>query len=212
MSIGLIGKKVGMTQIYGKDGRSIAVTVVEVGGNQVVQVKTAEKDGYNAVQVGFDEKRESRCTKPEIGHCKKNNATTKYILREFHVEGEAPEAGTQLGADKFAVGDYVDVIGTTKGKGFTGVMKRYDFSGQPASHGHMMHRRTGSIGCRLTPGRVWKNQKMPGRHGHYRRTTQNLEVIQSRPEDGVLLISGAVPGPNGSYVIVRPAKKKQAKK
>lgn len=212
MSIGLIGKKVGMTQVYLKDGSAVAVTVIDVAGNQVVQVKNADKDGYTAVQVGYSDKKEARCSKPELQHFKKHNAAAKYVVREFRTEGEAPEAGSTLGADKFADGEYVDVIGTTKGKGFSGVVKRYNFKGQPASHGSMMHRRTGSIGCRLTPGRVWKNQKMPGRHGFDRRTTQNLKVVQSRAEDGVLLIAGAVPGPNGSYVIVRPAIKKQTKK
>jgi len=212
MSIGLIGKKLGMTQIYIKDGVSVAVTVIDVAGNQVVQVKSAEKDGYSAVQVGYSDKKEARLTKPALGHFKKNNASPKYVVREFRTEGETPEPGTSLGADKFAIGDFVDVIGTTKGRGFAGVIKRWNFSGQPASHGHMMHRRTGSIGCRLTPGRVWKNQKMPGHYGVERCTTQNLEVVQSRLEDGVLLIKGAVAGPNGGYVIVRPAKKRQAKK
>ena len=211
MSIGLIGKKLGMTQIYIKDGESVAVTVIDVAGNQVVQVKSAAKDGYNAVQVAYADKKESRMIKPELGHFKKHNSAPKYVIREFRTE-ETPEPGTALGADKFAIGDYVDVIGTTKGRGFAGVIKRWSFSGQPASHGHMMHRRTGSIGCRLTPGRVWKNQKMPGHYGVERCTTQNLEVVQSRLEDGVLLIKGAVAGPNGGYVIVRPAKKKQAKK
>jgi len=212
MSIGLIGKKLGMTQVYIKDGESVAVTVIDVTGNQVVQVKSAEKDGYSAVQVGYDDKKESRLTKPALGHFKKNSCSPKYMVREFRAEGDLPAAGTALGADKFSIGDYVDVIGTTKGRGFAGVIKRWNFAGQPASHGHMMHRRTGSIGCRLTPGRVWKNQKMPGHYGVERCTTQNLEVVQSRLEDGVLLIKGAVAGPNGGYVIVRPAKKKQAKK
>ncbi|MEZ0386264.1 MAG: 50S ribosomal protein L3 [Verrucomicrobium sp.] len=212
MSIGLIGKKVGMTQVYLKDGSAVAVTVIDVAGNQVVQVKNEEKDGYSAVQLGYADKKENRSIKPELAHFKKHNASLKYVLREFRTTGENPESGTILGADKFAEGEYVDVIGTTKGKGFSGVVKRYNFAGQPASHGSMMHRRTGSIGCRLTPGRVWKNQKMPGRHGFDRRTTQNLKVVQSRVEDGVLLIAGAVPGPNGSYVIVRPAIKKQSKK
>lgn len=207
MSIGLIGKKLGMTQIYTEDGNAIAVTVIEVAKNQVVQVKTVENDGYSAVQLGFADKKESRVTKPLLGHFKKAGASAKYVLREFRAaEGEeVPAAGTEFGAEKFAAGDLVDVIGTTKGRGFTGVMKRWNFGGQPASHGHMMHRRTGSIGCRLTPGRVWKNQKMPGHYGVERCTTQNLKIIQSRPEDGVILVKGAVAGHNGAYVIVRPA-------
>ena len=213
MSIALRGKKLGMTQVYINDGEAVAVTVVDVRDNQVVQAKKLDTDGYFGLQIGYGDKKESRVTKPLLGHFKKNNASAKYVVRESRVtEDELLEPGTVLGPEKFEAGSYVDVIGVTKGKGFTGVMKRYNFSGQPASHGHMMHRRTGSIGCRLTPGLVWKNQKMPGRHGFDRRTTQNLKVIQSRPEDGVLLIAGAIPGPKGSYVMVRPAKKKQAAK
>lgn len=210
MSIGLIGKKLGMTQVYTPEGSAIAVTVIEVAKNQVVQVKTVENDGYSAVQLGFNEKKESRVTRPLLGHYKKAGVSPKYVLREFRLsEGEeAPASGTELGAERFAEGDFVDVIGTTKGRGFTGAMKRWNFGGQPASHGHMMHRRTGSIGCRLTPGRVWKNQKMPGHYGVERATNQNLKVIQSRPEDGVILVKGAVAGHNGAYVIVRPAVKK----
>lgn len=210
MSIALIGKKLGMTQVYINDGEAVAVTVVDVKDNQIVQVKKTATDGYNAVQVGYDDKKEARLNKPALAHFKKHGAKPKYIVRESRVEeSELLESGTVLNADLFAAGTWVDVIGTTKGKGFSGVMKRYNFRGQPASHGSMMHRRTGSIGCRLTPGLVWKNQKMPGRHGFDRRTVQNLKIVQSRPEDGVLLISGAIPGPNGSYVMVRPAKKKQ---
>ena len=212
MSIGLIGKKLGMTQVYVNDA-AIAVTVIDVKDNQVVQVKTTDKDGYSAVQIGYDEKKESRLSKPALGHFKKHSAAPKYPVQEFRApEAELPASGTVLGAEKFEVGQYVDVIGVTKGLGFAGVVKRYNFKGQPQSHGSMMHRRTGSIGCRLTPGLVWKNQKMPGRHGFDRRTVQNLKVIQSRPEDGVLLISGAIPGPKGSYVVVRPSKKKSVAK
>jgi large subunit ribosomal protein L3 len=212
MSIGLIGKKLGMTQVYVNDA-AIAVTVIDVKDNQVVQVKSTDKDGYSAVQIGYDEKKESRLSKPALGHFKKHGAAPKYSVQEFRAsEADIPASGTVLGAEKFEVGQYVDVIGVTKGLGFAGVVKRYNFKGQPQSHGSMMHRRTGSIGCRLTPGLVWKNQKMPGRHGFDRRTVQNLKVIQSRPEDGVLLISGAIPGPKGSYVVVRPSKKKSVAK
>lgn len=213
MSLGLIGKKVGMTQIYNKDGSSTAVTVVTVASNQVLQVKkTSGKDGYSGVQVGFDIQKDQRINKPAAGHFKRWNGTSKKQIVEFRMASDEglPESGTELNADAFPAGAWVDVIGTTKGKGFQGVVKRHGFAGQPMSHGHMMHRRPGSIGCRLTPGLVWKNQKMPGHDGQVRRTVQNLKVIQSRPEDGVLLISGAVPGSIGSYVIVRPAKKKPA--
>jgi len=233
MSLGLIGKKVGMTQIYNKDGSALAVTVVSVASNQVLQVKKSTgKDGYNGVQVGFDDQKAHRLTKPEAGHFKRwglvaiekdkdgNDIPEKVRLAgkkqivEFRMESDKdlPEPGTELNAGHFPADSWVDVIGTTKGKGFQGVVKRHGFAGQPQSHGHMMHRRPGSIGCRLTPGLVWKNQKMPGHDGQVRRTVQNLKVVQSRPEDGVLLISGAVPGSIGSYVIVRPAKKKPATK
>lgn len=213
MSIGLIGRKLGMTQVYNDKGDAVAVTVVDVGGNKIVQVKTkAGKDGYSAVQVGYNDQKEKRMTKPALGHFKKHGCTPKTIVREFRVtsDDQLPAADTALGADLFQAGQWVDVIGTTKGKGFQGVVKRHNFAGQPATHGHMMHRRSGSIGCRLTPGLVWKNQKMPGHDGVDRRTTQNLKVVQSRPEDGVLLISGTVPGNKGSIVIVRPSKKKPA--
>lgn len=215
MSIGLIGRKLGMTQVYNDKGEAVAVTVVDVAGNKIVQVKTkAGKDGYSAIQVGFNEQKESRMSKPALGHFKKHGAKPMTIVREFRVasDEQLPAADAELGAALFAAGSWVDVIGTTKGKGFQGVVKRWNFSGQPATHGHMMHRRSGSIGCRLTPGLVWKNQKMPGHDGVDRRTTQNLKVVQSRPEDGVLLISGTVPGNKGSIVIVRPAKKKPAAK
>lgn len=213
MSLGLIGKKVGMTKVYDENGVAIAVTVVDVSGNSIVQVKQAAgSDGYAAVQVGFEEVRESRVSKPRLGHFKKHGSAPKRVVREFRLSGDdqLPAGDTPLGADLFAAGSFVDVIGTTKGKGFQGVIKRHGFAGQPMTHGSMMHRRPGSIGCRLTPGLVWKNQKMPGHDGVVRRTTQNLKVIQSRPEDGVLLISGSVPGSKGSYVIIRPAKKRPA--
>jgi large subunit ribosomal protein L3 len=215
MSLGLIGKKLGMTQVYTDKGEVIAVTVIDVTGNAIVQVKqTAGNDKYSAVQVGYSDQKESRLTKPLLGHFKKHNSAPKSILREFRVasDEQLPAADTKLGADLFTAGQWVDVIGTTKGKGFQGVVKRYRFAGQPATHGSMMHRRPGSIGCRLTPGLVWKNQKMPGHDGVDRRTTQNLKIVQSRPEEGVLLIAGSVPGNKGSLVIVRPAKKKPATK
>ena len=211
MALGLIGKKLGMTKVYTDKGEAVAVTVIDVSGNTVVQVKQqAGKDGYSAVQLGYGDQRESRVTKPLIGHFKKHGTTPKLHVKEFRVtsDDQLPAAESKIGADIFSAGQWVDVIGTTKGKGFQGVMKRWNFSGQPATHGHMMHRRPGSIGCRLTPGLVWKNQKMPGHDGVDRVTTQNLRVIQSRPEDGLLLISGSVPGNKGSIVVVRPAKKK----
>jgi large subunit ribosomal protein L3 len=213
MAIGLIGKKLGMTKVYTDKGEAIAVTVVDVSGNAVIQTKlTSGKDGYSAIQLGYEDRKESRMTKPLLGHFKKHGVAPKRIVKEFRVasDDQLPTAETKIDASLFSNGQWVDVIGTTKGKGFQGVVKRWNFAGQPATHGHMMHRRPGSIGCRLTPGLVWKNQKMPGQDGVDRRTTQNLKIIQSRPEDGLLLISGSIPGNKVSIVVVRPAKKKLA--
>ena len=210
MSLGLLGKKLGMTHIYDQTGKAIAVTVVDVSENQVTQVKTTEHDGYNAVQVGIGDKRESRATKPEIGHHKKAGTAPKYHTREFRVGGDVPAAGAKLGADSFAKDQWVDVIGVTKGKGFQGAVRRHNFKGQRQTHGSMMHRRTGAIGCRLTPGRVWKNQKMPGHMGVDRRTTQNLKVVDVRNEENLIFISGSIPGAKGGLIMIRPAKKKNA--
>jgi large subunit ribosomal protein L3 len=215
MSLGLIGKKLGMTKIYTDKGEAVAVTVVDVSGNQVIQVKRSDgKDGYTAVQVGYGEQKEFRITKPLMGHFKKHGSGAKKIVKEFRLtaDDQLPGEEFKYDASMFANGQIVDVIGTTKGKGFQGVVKRYNFAGQPQSHGSMMHRRPGSIGCRLTPGLVWKNQKMPGHDGVDRRTTQNLVVVQSRPEEGLLLIKGSIPGNKGSIVVVRPGKKAVAKK
>lgn len=213
MAIGLIGKKLGMTKVYTDKGEAVAVTVVDVSGNVAVQVKQQSgKDGYSAVQVGYGDQKESRVTKPLLGHFKKYGVDAKRVVKEFRVtsDDQLPTAGSKMDASLFSNGQWVDVIGTTKGKGFQGVVKRWNFAGQPATHGSMMHRRPGSIGCRLTPGLVWKNQKMPGHDGVDRVTTQNLKIVQSRPEEGVLLISGSIPGNKGSIVVVRPAKKKPA--
>ena len=215
MSLGLIGKKLGMTKIYTDKGEAVAVTVVDVSGNQVIQVKRSDgKDGYTAVQVGYGEQKEFRITKPLMGHFKKHGSGAKKIVKEFRLtaDDQLPGEEFKYDASMFANGQIVDVIGTTKGKGFQGVVKRYNFAGQPQTHGSMMHRRPGSIGCRLTPGLVWKNQKMPGHDGVDRRTTQNLIVVQSRPEEGLLLIKGCIPGNKGSIVVVRPGKKAVAKK
>lgn len=211
MSIGLIGKKLGMTRIFDQEGKAVAVTVIEVGGNEFLQRKNSEADGYSAVQVGFDGQKEQRVSKPLHGHFKKHGAEPKRVIREFRVENDAelPE-GAHPGVEVFQEGQFVDVIGTSKGKGFQGVYKRYGFGGLPTTHGSMMHRRTGAIGCRSTPGRIWKNQKMPGHDGDVRKTVQNLRVVQTRPEEQVILISGAVPGAKGGYVVIRPAKKGQA--
>ncbi len=211
MSIGLIGKKVGMTRIFNEDGEAVAVTVIDVSDNVFLQKKTQEKDGYTAVQVGYDEQKESRLNSPAQGHVKAYGGTPKKKILEFRLESDEqlPEAD-HPGVDLFEEGQWVDVIGTSKGKGFQGVMKRYNFQGQPQSHGHMMHRRPGGVGAGTDPGRIWKNKEMPGRHGNYRKTVQNLKVVQKRAEDNVILISGAVPGSKGGYVVIRPAIKHDA--
>ncbi len=207
MALGLIGKKVGMTRVFDEATKSmIPVTVIDVAGNEFLQVKTSDKDGYSAVQVGFDDQKEFRVNKAAQGHFKKHGGSTKKLVQEFRFEADADvPSGEHPGLSIFTVGQAVDVIGTSKGKGFQGVMRRYNFQGQPAAHGHMMHRRTGAIGAGSTPGRVWKGQKMPGRHGNYRRTTQNLSVVQVRTEDNVILVKGNVPGVKGAYVVIRPA-------
>ena len=209
MSIGLLGKKLGMTRLYDEKGRVTTATVIEAGGNRVLQVKTVENDGYNAVQVGFGDQKPQRVSKAEAGHFAKSSSPPKKFIREFRLGSVAvaPEQ-TDVPLTVFEVGQYVDVIGQSKGKGFQGVVKKHNFEGQPASHGSMMHRRNGAIGNRSTPGRVWKNMGMPGHLGDERVTVQNLRVLQVREEDGVILVSGAVPGAKGSNVIVRPAKKK----
>ena len=211
MSIGLIGKKVGMTRIFNEAGEAIAVTVIDVSDNVFLQKKTTEKDGYAAVQVGYDDQKEARLTRAEAGHLKASGSKPKRKILEFRVEkdDQLPEVA-HPGLDLFAEGQWVDVIGSSKGKGFQGSMRRHNFGGQPQAHGHMMHRRTGAIGCRSTPGRVWKGQKMPGQQGNDRITVQNLKIVQRRPDDNVILVSGAVPGAKGGYVVIRPAKKKEA--
>lgn len=208
MRYGLLGKKVGMTRVYDEKGRAIPVTVVDVGGNTLLQVKTLEKDGYSAIQIGYDTQKESRVTKGELGHFKKAKSEAKKLVREFRLaDTDKVEGEINLSANLFEVGQKVDVVGQSKGLGFQGIMRRHNAAGQPMSHGSMMHRRPGAIGNRSTPGRVWKNAPMPGQMGDERVTVQNLSIVQVREADQVLLIKGAVPGSNGSYVVVRPAKK-----
>jgi large subunit ribosomal protein L3 len=210
MKIGLLGRKIGMTRVYDASGKATPVTVIEAGGNTVVQVKNTDTDGYSAVQVGFDSQKESRVTKPLIGHFKKANSEPKKFVREFRLpDGTKVDGDLNIGVDQFQPGQFVDVIGRSKGKGFQGVVKKHGFAGQPAAHGSKTHRRNGAIGNRSTPGRVWRNMGMPGHMGDDRVTVQNLRIVQVRPEENVILVCGAVPGSNGSYVVVRPAKKRQ---
>lgn len=210
MSLGLLGKKIGMTRVYDDKGVSTPVTVIAAAGNKVLQVKTVETDGYAAVQVGFDDQKPGRVGKAQTGHFAKASSVPKKFIREFR--GASAEAGADLSITSFEAGQFVDVIGRSKGKGFQGVMRKHNFHGQPASHGSMMHRRTGAIGNRSTPGRVWKNVGMPGHMGDERVTVQNLRIVQVREDDGVLLVSGAIPGAKGTHVVVRPAKKKAVAK
>ncbi len=205
MSIGLLGQKIGMTSVYDAKGRLCPVTVIAAGDNVLLRRLTEENDGYSAVQVGFGVQKESRVTKALLGEFKKAGVGPQRFVREFRRRKDLPEGEIDLGVTQFQPGDFVDVIGRSKGKGFQGVMKKHNFAGQGAAHGSKTHRRIGAVGNRSTPGRIWKNQGMPGHMGDRRVTVQNLQVMQVRETEKTILISGAVPGPNGSYVIVRPA-------
>ena len=210
MSIGLLGQKIGMTSVYDANGRMRPVTVIAAGDNVLLRRVTAENDGYSAVKVGFDPQKESRVNKAELGEFKKAGVEAKKFVREFRLKADAPEGEINLSITQFQPGDFVDVIGRSKGKGFQGVMKKHNFAGQGAAHGSKTHRRNGAIGNRSTPGRIWKNMGMPGHMGDERVTVQNLQVMQVREAEKVILIAGAVPGANGSYVVVRPAIKRPA--
>jgi len=205
MKIGLLGQKIGMTSVYDANGRLHPVTVIATGDNVVLRRLTNQKDGYTAVQVGFGSQKESRVSKAELGVFKKANTGPQRFVREFRLHADLPEGEVNLSITQFQPGDFVDVIGRSKGKGFQGVMKKHNFAGQGAAHGSKTHRRNGAIGNRSTPGRIWKNMGMPGHLGDERVTVQNLQVMQVRESEKVILISGAVPGCNGSYVVVRPA-------
>ena len=205
MSIGLLGQKIGMTSVYDARGRSCPVTVIAAGDNVLLRRLTAKDEGYSAVQVGFGAQKESRVARPLAGEFKKAAVEPKRFVREFRLTNDLPEGEINLSVTQFQAGDYVDVIGRSKGKGFQGVMKKHNFHGQGASHGSKTHRRSGAIGNRSTPGRIWKNMGMPGHLGDERVTVQNLQVMQVREAEKMILVSGAVPGANGSYVIIRPA-------
>lgn len=209
MDIGLIGKKVEMTQVFEDGGMVVSVTVIEAGPCTIVQRKTKDSDGYSAIQLGFEGKKKN-VKKPLLGHFKKHGISPKKVLREFRV-GSAGEyqAGQEIGVDIFNPGDFVDVTGISKGKGFTGVVKRWGFAGGPGSHGsHKWNRRPGSIGASANPSRVLKGMKMAGQSGRKRVTTQNLKVMRVDKEKNLLMVKGALPGANGGYLIVRKAVKK----
>ena len=205
MSIGLLGQKIGMTSVYDAKGRLCPVTVIAAGDNVLLRRLTEHADGYSAVQVGFSAQKESRVTKPLLGEFKKAGVAPLKFVREFRLTGDLPEGEINLSVSQFQPGDFVDVIGRSKGKGFQGVMRKHNFHGQGAAHGSKTHRRVGAVGNRSTPGRIWKNMGMPGHLGDERVTVQNLQVMQVREAEKIILVSGAVPGANGGYVIVRPA-------
>ena len=208
MPLGILGKKLGQTRIYDARGVSTPVTIVHVGPNRVLQVKTQQSDGYNAVQLGLYEQKEHRVAKPLLGHFKKLGTPAYKKVKEFRDFSKEVKTGETVNADLFTVGDFIDAIGVTKGRGFEGVVKRHHFRGGDQTHGSKgWKRRSGAIGQRLFPGTVMRGMKMPGHMGQVQRTTQNLEVIQVRPDDAVLLIKGAIPGSNGDYVIIRESKK-----
>ena len=210
MPLGILGKKLGHTRVYDANGKVAAVTVVLAGPNRVLQVKTqAGKDGYNAVQLGFDDQKEQRLTKALLGHVKKHNGAAVKRIREFRDFSKDVKPGDVIGANVFAVGDFIDAIGVTKGRGFEGVVKRHRFAGGDSTHGAKgWHRRSGAIGQRLFPGTVMRGMKMPGHMGQDTRTTQNLEVIQVHEADNILLIKGSIPGAEGDYVVIRESKKR----
>lgn len=206
---GLIGKKLGMTSIYDADGVAVPVTVIEAGPCVVTQLKDNEKEGYSAIQLGYEDQKEQRMTKPALGHLKKAGASAKRVLREFRVEGADVSLGDIVSASAFEEVRYVDIVATGKGRGFQGVVKRYNFAGGRASHGGGWVRRTGSIGMCTFPGRVSKGKKMPGHMGDKRVTTQNLKIVQVRPEENLILIKGSVPGAKGGIVTIKEALKKK---
>ncbi|MGL4604751.1 MAG: 50S ribosomal protein L3 [Iodobacter sp.] len=211
MSLGLVGRKVGMTRVFAEDGASIPVTVLDMSANRVTQIKTPETDGYSAVQVTFGAKKASRVNKAQAGHFAKAGVEAGLGLVEFNVTAEKLaelKAGDQLSVEMFAPGSYVDVTGTTLGKGFSGVIKRHHFSSNRASHGNSRsHNTPGSIGQAQDPGRVLPGKRMAGQLGNVQRTTQNLEIVRVDAERQLLLVKGAVPGCKGNDVVVRPSVK-----
>jgi len=205
---GLIGRKVGMTQIFDENGAAFPVTVIEAGPCYVTQVKTAEKDGYSSVQVGFEEVNPKRLTGGQLGHLERNNLPPLKVLREFKTKSPDVAEGDQLKADVFEKDERVDIIGTSKGRGFAGVVKRYGFAGGPKTHGQSDRwRAPGSLGSGTTPGRVWKGKKGPGRMGNEIVTSSNVRVVLVDPERNLIAVDGSVPGPKGGMVVIKPARK-----
>ncbi|MCK7578863.1 MAG: 50S ribosomal protein L3 [Chromatiales bacterium] len=215
MSIGVIGRKAGMTRVFTEAGESIPVTVIEVTPNRVSQVKSEETDGYRAIQVAFGQRRASRVTKPMAGHYAKAGVEAGEVLREFRLEGDEGadlQVGQEISVSIFEPGQKVDVRGVTKGRGFSGVIRRHHFAGQDRTHGNSLsHRAPGSIGQNQTPGRVWKGKKMAGHLGAANRCQQNLEVVRIDAERNLLLVRGGVPGPTGGRLVVLPSVKQKNK-
>ena len=211
MNIGIVGTKQGMTRLFTEEGASIPVTVVSVFPNIITQVKTDSSDGYNSVQVTFGSKKEKHLTKSELGHFNKFKTPPGEGLWELQIESEDLEnltPGSEIGLDQFEIGQKIDITGTSKGKGFAGTVKRWNFQMQDATHGNSLsHRAPGSIGQCQTPGRVWKGKKMSGHMGFQRKTIQNLEIVGVDIEKNLLLVKGSVPGSNGTHVVVKPAVK-----
>lgn len=206
---GLIGKKLGMTQVYDEKGRRVAVTVIQTGPCVVMQKKTTEHDGYEAVQLGFGDQKESRASKAIVGHCKKAGVAPKRHFMEFKADaGEQVKEGDSVTGAIFDGTSHVDISGVTKGQGFQGVVKRHNMRGGPLTHGGHSKRRIGSVGQNAFPARVAKGKRMPGHCGHVEVTVQNLKIVKYRPEDNVLLVGGAVPGPTGAIIVVRKSIKK----
>ena len=206
---GIIGRKLDMTQIYSEYGNVVPVTLVEAGPCVVVQKKTLKKDSYSALQLGFAEKKLHRVNKPLQGHYEKHNAVPCYFLKEFKVEENNEfEEGQKINADIFQAGEFVDVTGTSKGKGFAGVVKRWGFGGGPKSHGSNFHRAPGSMGASATPARVMKGRKLPGRMGGNRVTVQNIEVVEVKPEQNLILLKGAIPGSKKGIITIKSSIKK----
>jgi large subunit ribosomal protein L3 len=216
MSLGLVGRKVGMTRVFADDGSAIPVTVLDVAGNRVTQVKTPDSDGYAAVQVTFGKRRASRVSKPQAGHLAKAGVEAGVVLKEFPVTTDEVakfKPGDVVGVETFAVGQLVDVTGTTKGRGFSGVIRRHNFSSNRASHGNSVsHNKPGSISMAQDPGRVFPGKRLPGQYGNATRTVQTLSVVRVDAERGLLLVKGSVPGADGEHIVVRPSVKTPATK
>ncbi|MGB5990694.1 MAG: 50S ribosomal protein L3 [Desulfobacterales bacterium] len=207
MCNGLIGKKLGMTGLFTSEGKYIPVTAIQLGPCVVTQIKTVTTDGYNALQLGFGEKKKSRVNKALEGHLKKSGETRFAFLREVYVNDPGEYGlGQTINIDIFNIGEYIEVSGTSKGKGFSGVIKRHGFHGGKKTHGSHSHRIPGSIGCSASPGKVIKGKKMPGQHGNARKTIRNLEIVDIRPEENLILIKGAIPGSRNGIVEIKKLK------